>query len=305
MAQSGYRPKLPRAELPSKTGSKYLRPVTASFGGMARVSEHTASSGAHDRPEGARRARTGPLSKREREVFELLAAGLSGAEIAERLVLSPETVRTHIRNAMTKLGASTRSHAVAIALRRGEIEALDESNASQPEPKRRRSSDVRTRLSRSDLAGPLDTALEGLLSLWDVGAGWIFLADDDGLTLDRIAERVSNQAESQPQTIALGEGAIGQAALGRRSQIVHAPGSDGGAMIVAPMLGGGRLIGVIGLATRPSRPTGRQELLLLQALAGRIGELIQIGGPDVARGIEQALRGFRASWTSATRPPRS
>ncbi len=271
---------------------------------MAKVSEQTAGSGAQDRPEGAKRARTGPLSKREREVFELLADGLSGTEIAERLVLSPETVRTHIRNAMAKLGASTRSHAVAIALRRGEIEALGESNASKPQPERRRSTDVRTRLSRSDLAGPLDGALEGLLSLWDVDAGWIFLADDDGLTLNRVAERVSNQAESQPPTIALGEGTIGRAALGRHSKILRAPSSDGGSMIVAPMLVGGRLIGVIGLATRSSRPTGRQELLLLQALAGRLGELIQNGGPHVATGIEQALRGFRASWTSATRPPR-
>ena len=65
-----------------------------------------------------KRARTGPLSNREREVFELLADGLSGAQIAERLVLSPETVRTHIRNAMAKLGASTRSQAVVLALRR-------------------------------------------------------------------------------------------------------------------------------------------------------------------------------------------
>lgn len=66
-------------------------------------------------------SRPGPLSRREREVFELLADGLSGAEIAERLVLSPETVRTHIRNGMAKLGASTRSQAVAIALHRREI----------------------------------------------------------------------------------------------------------------------------------------------------------------------------------------
>ncbi|MEO8092133.1 MAG: LuxR C-terminal-related transcriptional regulator [bacterium] len=267
------------------------------------MSEQAASSGAQDGPEGAKRAHTGPLSKREREVFELLADGLSGAEIAERLVLSPETVRTHIRNAMAKLGASTRSHAVAIALRRGEIETMGESNASKPQPERRRSTDVRTRLSLSDLAGPLDGALEGLLSLWDVDAGWVFLADDDGLTLNRAAERVANRAETQPATLVLGEGTIGRAALERRSQILPAPGSDGGAMIVAPMLDGDRLIGVIGLATRSSRPTGRQELLLLQALAGRVGELIQTGGPRVAAGIDQALRGFRASWASATRSP--
>ena len=61
------------------------------------------------------------LSPREREVLDLLANGLTGEEVAVRLSLSPETIRTHIRNAMGKLNARTRVHAVAIALRRGEI----------------------------------------------------------------------------------------------------------------------------------------------------------------------------------------
>jgi DNA-binding NarL/FixJ family response regulator len=65
--------------------------------------------------------RIGVLSPRERQVLDLLAKGLNGEEVAERLVLSPETVRTHVRNAMEKLEASTRVHAVAIALRQGEI----------------------------------------------------------------------------------------------------------------------------------------------------------------------------------------
>jgi DNA-binding NarL/FixJ family response regulator len=63
----------------------------------------------------------GMLSPREREVLDLLAKGLTGEDVAERLTLSPETVRTHVRNAMTKLEAHTRVHAVAIALRQGEI----------------------------------------------------------------------------------------------------------------------------------------------------------------------------------------
>ena len=40
---------------------------------------------------------------------------------AERLGISPETVRTHVRNAMNKLGARTRAQAIAIAMRDGEI----------------------------------------------------------------------------------------------------------------------------------------------------------------------------------------
>ena len=61
------------------------------------------------------------LSKREREIMDLLAQGLTGEEVAQRLVLSAETVKTHIRNAMSKLEAHTRVHAIAIALREGFI----------------------------------------------------------------------------------------------------------------------------------------------------------------------------------------
>ena len=63
------------------------------------------------------------LSPREREILLLLSKGLSGEGAAKQLYLSSETVRTHVRNAMTKLGASTRVHAVALALKRGEIPA--------------------------------------------------------------------------------------------------------------------------------------------------------------------------------------
>jgi DNA-binding NarL/FixJ family response regulator len=63
------------------------------------------------------------LSPREREVLGLLSTGLSGEDAAKQLFLSSETVRTHVRNAMNKLGATTRVHAVALALKRGEISA--------------------------------------------------------------------------------------------------------------------------------------------------------------------------------------
>jgi DNA-binding CsgD family transcriptional regulator len=62
------------------------------------------------------RGRASILSPREREVLSLLATGLTIPEIASELVLSPLTVRTHVRNAKDKLGARTTAHAVAIAL---------------------------------------------------------------------------------------------------------------------------------------------------------------------------------------------
>jgi DNA-binding NarL/FixJ family response regulator len=54
-------------------------------------------------------------------VLDLLAQGLTGEAVAEQLVLSAETIKTHIRNAMGKLEATTRVHAIAIALREGYI----------------------------------------------------------------------------------------------------------------------------------------------------------------------------------------
>lgn len=63
------------------------------------------------------------LSRRESEILTMLAEGLTGEEIARRLVLSPETVRTHVRNAMEKLDARTRVEAVVKALDRDEIQA--------------------------------------------------------------------------------------------------------------------------------------------------------------------------------------
>jgi DNA-binding NarL/FixJ family response regulator len=63
------------------------------------------------------------LSPREREVMALLAEGLNGPQIAERLFISPATVRTHVENVMEKLEARTRVHAIAIALRQGLLES--------------------------------------------------------------------------------------------------------------------------------------------------------------------------------------
>lgn len=65
----------------------------------------------------------GVLSPREHQVVELLANGNTGEEAAERLGISPATVRVHVRNATGKLGASTRTQAVVIAVARGEVAA--------------------------------------------------------------------------------------------------------------------------------------------------------------------------------------
>jgi LuxR family maltose regulon positive regulatory protein len=55
------------------------------------------------------------LSAREQEVLRLLAAGLSNAEIAERLIVSPGTVKRHLHNLYSKLGVTNRTQAAACA----------------------------------------------------------------------------------------------------------------------------------------------------------------------------------------------
>ena len=66
-------------------------------------------------------ARVPQLSPREREVMAHMAEGLTAEGVGDRLGVSVETVRTHVRNAIRKLQARNRVHAIAIALQRGEI----------------------------------------------------------------------------------------------------------------------------------------------------------------------------------------
>ena len=68
------------------------------------------------------RGRDEMLTAREREILQLLADGMSNAEVAQRLFISQETVKSHVRHILAKLEADTRTHAVAIALRDAIIE---------------------------------------------------------------------------------------------------------------------------------------------------------------------------------------
>jgi DNA-binding NarL/FixJ family response regulator len=73
----------------------------------AQLAEHTADD---------------TLTPREIEVLAQIAAGNSNKRIADRLAITEETVKGHVRNILSKLGAGDRTHAVTSALRRGIIE---------------------------------------------------------------------------------------------------------------------------------------------------------------------------------------
>jgi len=62
------------------------------------------------------------LTTREREILKLLADGMSNSDVAGKLYISQETVKSHVRHILTKLEADTRTHAVAIALREAIID---------------------------------------------------------------------------------------------------------------------------------------------------------------------------------------
>jgi DNA-binding NarL/FixJ family response regulator len=63
----------------------------------------------------------GQLTEREREVLQLLAQGLRVEDMAERLFISPQTVQTHIRNILAKLGMHSKLEAVVFAFRHGAV----------------------------------------------------------------------------------------------------------------------------------------------------------------------------------------
>lgn len=80
-----------------------------------RVIDAFAHGAAH-RPDTARLAE---LTPRELDVLRLLARGLANAEIADALVLTPATVKTHVSNVLAKLGLRDRVHAVIVAYETG------------------------------------------------------------------------------------------------------------------------------------------------------------------------------------------
>ena len=92
-----------------------LETIRAVHAGQKRVSSEVAV-------EIAEHATDDALTPREVDVLRLVAGGNANKEIAAQLSLTEETVKSHVRNILAKLGANDRTHAVAIGLKRGIID---------------------------------------------------------------------------------------------------------------------------------------------------------------------------------------
>jgi DNA-binding NarL/FixJ family response regulator len=99
---------------------QFVNAIRAVLGGQIVVPYRLATTTVRRSPEQqAADMRTKHLTDREKEVLELLRAGASGNQIAERLSVSPNTVRTHVQNILTKLQVHSRLEAAAFSSRYG------------------------------------------------------------------------------------------------------------------------------------------------------------------------------------------
>lgn len=111
-----------RAVLPADVSPEQLvSAMQAVAGGLLVLHPSQVSEGlpAGSRVPRARDELTEALTRREREVLQMLAAGLSNKEIATRLKISEHTAKFHVASILGKLGAGSRTEAVSLGIRRG------------------------------------------------------------------------------------------------------------------------------------------------------------------------------------------
>jgi DNA-binding CsgD family transcriptional regulator/N-acetylneuraminic acid mutarotase len=104
-------------------------------GGQSRYNQGMESKDIRQRdPNASVRLAAPDLSDREREILVLVASGASNKEIAQQLVISPNTVKVHVRNIFGKIGVSSRTEAALYAVRAGLVRvAADQPAAAEAE----------------------------------------------------------------------------------------------------------------------------------------------------------------------------
>jgi two-component system, NarL family, response regulator len=100
-----------------QAGASAYVPRTASPANLRRAVEAVAAQERFIDPDLPPKGSRGKLTRRQRQILQLLADGESTTFAARELGLSEETVKTHTKNALARLGARNRTHAVAIGLR--------------------------------------------------------------------------------------------------------------------------------------------------------------------------------------------
>jgi DNA-binding NarL/FixJ family response regulator len=114
LAQRALRAGAQAYVLKSLVRTEILNTIRAVYRGETRVQDDIAA-------DIAKHTANAPLTTREIEVLQLVASGCANKEISARLSVNEETIKTHIRNILAKLGADDRTHAVSLGLKRGII----------------------------------------------------------------------------------------------------------------------------------------------------------------------------------------
>jgi DNA-binding NarL/FixJ family response regulator len=105
-----------------KAGATAYVVKTSPVDALSRAVDAAAESQAFLDPATERARRRPVLTHRQRQILQLYADGESTAVVAKRLGLSAETVRTHTKAILSRMGARDRAHAVAMAMRASVIE---------------------------------------------------------------------------------------------------------------------------------------------------------------------------------------
>jgi DNA-binding NarL/FixJ family response regulator len=113
----GERPERHIANVAIQAGASAYVSRTAGTAELRRAVDAAAAQESFVDPGVPPKGSRGKLTHRQREILQLLANGESTTVAARELDLSEETVKTHIKTALARLGARNRTHAVAIALR--------------------------------------------------------------------------------------------------------------------------------------------------------------------------------------------
>ena len=113
----GDRPERHNASVALQAGACAYVARTAGAEALRRAVEAAAAQETFVDPDVPPKGSRGKLTRRQRQILQLLADGESTTVAARELDLSEETVKTHTKNALARLGARNRTHAVAIALR--------------------------------------------------------------------------------------------------------------------------------------------------------------------------------------------